>query len=415
MRGELTAPPSKSYTHRAIVLGALTGEKFEIVRPLISEDTEATLSAVSMMGAAYDKGINWVRIHCPRISSPRTEIDARNSGTTLRLISGIAALLEGKTQITGDDSLRKRPMKPLLNALRELGAKCAGEGEDEHPPVKIQGPMTGTHARLPGDVSSQFVSSLLIACPMKSTPTKIRITGTQKSRSYIDISLDMLKEFKIKVNRVSDGFEMDGRQRPMRKKFEIPGDFSSAAFLLCGAAMTNGDVRIRGLELSSPQGDAAVLKVLTDFGAKIEAKGDLIRCAADRRLPIEFDVSNTPDLFPIVAVLAATAQGKSRLFGGEHLKYKESNRIETTVSMLASLGVDAQPTADGCIINGKGKIKGGTVDTHGDHRIMMSAVIAGLASEQGVIVNDDTSYSISYPGFIDDVQKLGAILQQVRG
>jgi len=272
------APPSKSYTHRAIVLGALTGEKFEIVRPLISEDTEATLSAVSRMGAGVDRGLNWVMIHCPRISAPKGEIDAKNSGTTLRLISGMAALLEGKTQITGDDSLRRRPMKPLLNALRELGAKCAGEGEDEHPPVKIQGPMTGTYARLPGDVSSQFVSSLLIACPMKSTPTKIKISGTQKSRSYIDISLDMLREFKIKVSCVSDGFEMEGRQHPMRKKFEVPGDFSSAAFLLCGAAMTDGDVRIGGLELASPQGDAAVLRVLTSFGARVEeGRSDKVR------------------------------------------------------------------------------------------------------------------------------------------
>ena len=414
LRGELTAPPSKSYTHRAIVLGVLTGEKFEILRPLFSEDTEATLSAVSMMGARIGRAVNSIRIHCPIITSPRDEIDAKNSGTTLRLISGIAALLDGKTQITGDESLRKRPMRPLLNALRELGAKCAGEGEDEHPPVKIQGPMSGTHARLPGDVSSQFVSSLLIACPMKKTPTKIKIIGGQKSRSYIDISLDMLKRFRIRVDRVSDGFEIQGRQRPVGSKFEVPGDFSSAAFPLCGAAMTDGDVRIRGLDSSSPQGDAAVLNVLAESGSIIETKADVVRCVADRHLPFEFDVNNTPDLFPILAVLAAAAKGKSRLYGGEHLKFKESNRIATTVSMLSDIGVDAQATADGCVINGNGRIRGGTVNTHGDHRIMMSAVIAGLASEQGVLVNDDTSYSISYPSFIDDVEKLGAILQQVR-
>lgn len=411
----MTAPPSKSYTHRAIILGALVGERFEVIRPLISDDTEATLSAIEMMGATIDRGVNSIRIFCPRIVAPKSTIDARNSGTTLRLISGIAALIEGKTQITGDDSLRRRPMKPLLNALRELGAKCAGEGAEEHPPVRIEGPMTGTHAKLPGDVSSQFISSLLIACPMKKTPTRIKITGSQKSRSYVDISLDVLKKLRIEVNRVPDGFEMQGGQRPKGRTFEIPGDFSSAAFLMCGAAITGGDVRIRGLDISSPQGDAAILKVLSEFGSKIETSGDMIRCVAGERLPFEFDVSNTPDLFPILAVIAATANGRSRLFGGEHLKFKESNRIETTVAMLSDLGVDAQATADGCIINGKGKIRGGTINTHNDHRIMMSAVIAGLASEQGVILSDDSSYVISYPAFIDDVQKLGGMLQKVSG
>lgn len=415
LRGEVTAPPSKSYTHRAIILGALVGERFEVIRPLISDDTEATLSAIEMMGATIDRGVNSIRIFCPRIVAPKSTIDARNSGTTLRLISGIAALIEGKTQITGDDSLRRRPMKPLLNALRELGAKCAGEGAEEHPPVRIEGPMTGTHAKLPGDVSSQFISSLLIACPMKKTPTRIKITGSQKSRSYVDISLDVLKKLRIEVNRVPDGFEMQGGQRPKGRTFEIPGDFSSAAFLMCGAAITGGDVRIRGLDISSPQGDAAILKVLSEFGSKIETSGDMIRCVAGERLPFEFDVSNTPDLFPILAVIAATANGRSRLFGGEHLKFKESNRIETTVAMLSDLGVDAQATADGCIINGKGKIRGGTINTHNDHRIMMSAVIAGLASEQGVILSDDSSYVISYPAFIDDVQKLGGMLQKVSG
>lgn len=415
LRGEVTAPPSKSYTHRAIILGALVGERFEVIRPLISDDTEATLSAIEMMGATIDRGVNSIRIFCPRIVAPKSTIDARNSGTTLRLISGIAALIEGKTQITGDDSLRRRPMKPLLNALRELGAKCAGEGAEEHPPVRIEGPMTGTHAKLPGDVSSQFISSLLIACPMKKTPTRIKITGSQKSRSYVDISLHVLKKLRIEVNRVPDGFEMQGGQRPKGRTFEIPGDFSSAAFLMCGAAITGGDVRIRGLDISSPQGDAAILKVLSEFGSKIETSGDMIRCVAGERLPFEFDVSNTPDLFPILAVIAATANGRSRLFGGEHLKFKESNRIETTVAMLSDLGVDAQATADGCIINGKGKIRGGTINTHNDHRIMMSAVIAGLASEQGVILSDDSSYVISYPAFIDDVQKLGGMLQKVSG
>jgi len=304
-------------------------------------------------------------------------------------------------------------MKELLNSLRELGAKCAGEGKDEHPPIKIQGPMTGTHTRLSGEISSQFVSSLLISCPMKKTPTKIKITGKRKSRSYIDITLNIMKRFRVDVQEVSDGFEMLGRQRPVGSKFEVPGDFSNAAFMLCGAAITGGVVTVNGLNPDFPQGDSAILDILRKFGSKIEVKEDSVRCEGNERQPIQLDVGNTPDLFPILGILAATADGESRLSGGEHLRFKESDRISTTVRMLTDLGVDAKATDDGCIISGKGKIRGGTVQTQMDHRIMMAAVIAGTASEQAVVLDDDKSFVISYPAFMDDIQRLGAIIQPV--
>jgi len=415
LRGEVFASPSKSYTHRAFIIGALTGEKFEVNRPLVSEDTKATLTAIAMMGAEVESRGNTVRIDCPSLTAPAKRIDAKNSGTTLRLISGVSALIDGSTEITGDNSLRKRPMKPLLNALRELGAKCSGEGRDEHSPVRIHGPMDGTITKLPGNISSQFISSLLIACPMKKTSTEIKITGEQKSKSYVDISLHVLRKFRIEVKSTTDGFEMEGRQRPLGSKFEVPGDFSSAAFLLCGAAMSGGDVRIKGLDFSSPQGDVAILDALRSYGAKLEISGDMVRCIGGERRPFRFDVSNSPDLFPILCVLAATAEGDSKLYGGGHLKFKESNRIATTVSMLKNLGVDVQATNDGCTVKGKGKIRGGNVRTELDHRIMMSAIISGLVSDQGVTIDDSTSYSVSYPAFMDDIQKLGAIIQLVKG
>jgi len=413
VNGEVVASPSKSYTHRAFVIGAMTGGKFEVFKPLASEDTEATLSALALMGAEIEKTNVSVKIGCPRLSSAKSAIDAKNSGTTLRLISGLAALQEGRSEITGDESLRKRPMKQLLNALRELGADCSGAGEEELPPIKIRGPMEGTSAKIAGNVSSQFISALLIACPMKKTPTKIKINGAMKSKSYIDISLHMLKRFRVEIDRTPNGFEMRGKQRPVGSKFEVPGDFSSASFLLCAAAITGGEVTVKGLNLSSPQGDAAVLEVLRRYGAEIDVGDNHVRCRGTEHNPFEFDVNDTPDLFPILSVLAATAKGESRLFGGEHLRFKESDRISTTVAMLENLGVTAEAMKDGCVIRGKGSIKGGNVDTETDHRIMMSATIAGLISEQGVLVNDESSFKISYPNFLEDVQKLGGIIQLV--
>lgn len=413
MGGEAVAPPSKSYTHRAIVIGALTGGRFEIIRPLISEDTLATLSAMSMMGADVQKGNGFMRIECPDLAAPRKSIDAKNSGTTLRLVSGIAALLSGKTTISGDESLQKRPMKPLLEALRELGAKCTGTGENEHPPVSIRGPMTETSARLPGNISSQFISSLLIACPMKPIPTKLEITGSQKSKSYVDISIHMLERFRIVIERKANGFEIPGGQIPVGSRFAVPGDFSSAAFLLCAGAMTGSTVTVRGLDTSLPQGDIAIVDALRKFGAEVDMRKDSVTCSPDQRKPFEFDVGDSPDLFPILGVLAATAKGESKLTGGEHLRFKESNRISTTAAMLRDLGVDAKAQDDGCIIRGTGRIRGGAIETQLDHRIMMSATVAGLVSEGGVSMEDEHSYAVSYPAFLEDIQRLGAKVQVV--
>ena len=411
--GEAIAPPSKSYTHRAIILGALTGEKCEVRRPLISEDTAATLSAVAMMGAQIEEENGLIRIECPTLSAPRKSINVRNSGTTLRLISGVASLIAGKTSITGDESLQKRPMKPLLDALRDLGAKCSGTGENEHPPVTIRGPMTKTSARLPGNISSQFISSLLIACPMKETPTELEITGTRKSESYVDISLYMLKRFRIEVERKPDGFKMPGNQRPVGSLFQVPGDLSSAAFLLCAGAMTGGTITVNGLDTEMPQGDIAITEALQRYGAEVDVKKKSVTCRPGERIPFEFDVGDSPDLFPILGVLAATAKGESRLSGGEHLRFKESDRISTTVTMLKGLGVDAKALDDGCIIRGNGKIRGGTIETQMDHRIMMAATVAGLTSISGVVMEDEKSYEVSYPNFLDDIQRLGAIVQVV--
>lgn len=413
LRGSINASPSKSYTHRAMILGALSGSGFSVIRPLLSEDTRATLSALAHMGAEVQEKDDSVAIHCQTLSAPQDDIDCGNSGTSIRLLTGVAGLLDSEIVLTGDDSIRKRPMKPLLDALRELGVACSGVGDAELPPVRIRGPMKGELTRIHGGMSSQFVSSLLIACPMKPTKTRIEVTGERKSMSYIDITLFCLNAFGVSVSSDRSGYWMDGNQRPRGDSFVVPGDFSSASFPLVGAAITNGEVSVERLNAEMPQGDVAIVEALREFGAEIEISDDSIRCSSSDRRPFEIDVSRTPDLFPILAVMAASAMGDSRIYGGEHLRFKESNRIDTTVRMLRSLGVSAEASRDGCLVHGRGRIRGGVVDTFSDHRIMMSAVIAGLASEEGVNIQDDSSHRVSYPAFMDDIEQLGGRIELV--
>lgn len=413
LNGEIESTPSKSYTHRALILGALSESRFRIHNPLVSDDTASTMAALSMMGAAIEKTHDAVTIELPELRQPAGMIDVGNSGTTLRLISGTAALISGEIGLTGDESIRKRPMKPLLDALRELGAKCEGTGPDELPPVIISGPITGAKAHLPGDISSQFISSLLISCPIKESDTELEIIGERKSKLFLDMTLHMLKELRIKIDVSKNGYSIEGGQRPRGEGYDIPGDFSSAAFLMVGATATGGVVSIKNLDRRIPQADSRVIDALVRYGAEIQSVGDSVVCRGAEKRPFDFDVSDSPDLFPILAVLASTAKGVSTLSGGMHLRFKESDRISTTVSMLNDIGVRAEPRDDGCVIHGTARIRGGKVSTHGDHRIMMAATIAGLISEEDVKMDDDNSYAISYPKFLDDIRSLGGEVKEV--
>lgn len=407
------ATPSKSYTHRAMILGALSGNRFLVENPLVSDDTAATLSALSMMGATIERRHDSILIESHGLSPPEDRINAWNSGTTLRLIAGVAGLLDGRTSITGDESLMKRPMDPLLQALRDLGAECENHQGDPDPFIEITGPLTGEKTRLPGDISSQFISSLLISCPMKKQKTVIEIMGERKSAPYVDITLFMLEKMGVEILERSDGFSMMGGQNPSGDQFLIPGDFSAASFPLVAAAISKGPVTVKELDISMPQADSQIVEALERYGATVEIRDNGVTCSTGERRPFDFDVGQSPDLFPILGVLASTAKGESRLTGGEHLRFKESNRISTTVSMLRDIGVKAEEKSDGCIIRGDGGIRGGKVDTQGDHRILMSCVVAGMASEEGVHTVDDSSYKISYPNFIADIRSLGGALEEV--
>ena len=394
-----------------MVLGALTYGPFVLKRPLMSEDTRATLDALHLMGASVRGSAASVNIHCDELSQAAAVIDARNSGTTMRLMTGVASLLPSTTTLTGDGSLVKRPMAPLADALTQLGAKVSYVGQAGRPPLKVTGPIRGAETVIAGDVSSQFVSSLLIACTQKPDDTFIRIGGQVISRPYIDMTLDALRAFGGDARESKEGFSVEGGQRLERAEYTVPGDYSSAAFVLAAGAITSGDVTVKNLDSGSPQGDRAIVQHLRDFGAEVRTTADSVRVSGGRLEGLEIDVRDTPDLFPVLAVLGAAADGTTVLKGGTNLRYKESDRIATTSTFLRAMGARVKPTEDGCVVSGGAKLHGADVDTHGDHRILMAAALAGLVSTSGTRIEDDSSYKVSYPGFLRDMHQLGCRLE----
>lgn len=411
--GTVHAPPSKSYTHRAFLLAALSGGPCLVSRPLLSEDTEATLAGLEAFGAEVLREGDVLRITSSRLSLPSREIDARNSGTTLRLLTGTAALLRGTTVLTGDASLRKRPMGPLLDALRGLGVDGQSLAGDGRPPVRVAGPLRGGETSIPGSVSSQFLSSLLLACPLAPDDTILHVVPPVLSEPYVDVTRHMLRIFGGEVEARGNDFRIPGAQHYTPADFAVPGDFSSAAFPLVAAAISQGDVTVDRLDAGAPQGDRRIAEILGSFGASVTQRPDAIRVRGDPLRAKTVDVAATPDLFPVLAVLATQAQGESRFVNGSQLRLKESDRIETTVAFLKAMGADATGTPDGCVVRGPAKLRGARVDSHGDHRILMAAAVAGLVAQDPVEITDPWCFRVSYPSFLDDLRALGAGMEVV--
>ena len=402
--GTVTVPSSKSHTHRAIIMSALSGGPCRVSSPLISFDTKATMDAVRAMGVTVKECDGYLEISADGIHAPDRTIDVCNSGTTLRLMSGISALFDSETVLTGDESIRKRPMGPLLDALKGCGASCSSE--DGRAPLRIRGPVTEDTLYIDGSTSSQFVSSVLMMSPIIGRPVDIRLTGKTVSRPYIDITLSMMKRFGITVEEREGGFHTEPQSyRPC--DYTVPADFSSAAFPLVAGGLS-GKVTVTNLDMDDPQGDKRIADILSKAGCEVTVNGGSVTCASTGKLKaLDIDMSDIPDLFPIVCVLMSTAEGTSRLYGAPHLRFKESDRIALTEQMLRALGADITGTEDGCVINGVQRLKGGRIHHHGDHRMMMAASVASLISEGPVTMEDDGCWNVSFPGFPDVMRRLG--------
>jgi 3-phosphoshikimate 1-carboxyvinyltransferase len=404
--GEVSAPTSKSYTHRAILITAL-GPGGVVKRPLISADTRATIAACEAFGAKITRKDD---IEIEGVSgkpqTPEDVINVLNSGTTLRFCSAVASLTRGAV-LTGDASIRSRPNGPLLSALNDLGVNAFSIQGNGKAPLVIQGRMKGGLARLNGSISSQFLSALLIASPLAEGDTKIVIHGELKSRPYAEITLDILQDAGARIEAGEQQFEIEGGQSYNLKSYTIPGDFSSASYPLAAAAVTGGEVVVRGL-LSSRQGDSAIVGILKRMGAEIswDQSEGVLRIKGRELHGVDVDASLTPDLVPTVAVLGSLANGKTIVSNAEHVRHKETDRLHAMATELSKMGADIKERPDGLEIVG-GKLHGADVKGHDDHRIVMALTIAGLATGN-IKIDTAECVDVSYPGFFQQMESIGA-------
>lgn len=397
VEGELVAPPSKSYTHRAFFASSLS-KKSAVKNPLISDDTLSTLWSCVRMGARVSRKAGSIYFRGTEEIEPGYYY-AGNSGTTMRILISLLSLSEGESLIDGDKSLRQRPNLELAEALMKLGAKISG-GSGFTAPLSVRGPIHGGVVRIRAS-SSQFITSLLFALPLLDEESTVVVEET-KSRPYIDVTLAVLERSGVKVEADGKEYHIYPSEFDLRE-FQVPPDFSSLSYMV-SAGVIAGEVRIRGV-VDSKQGDRVFLDVLRDMGGEVSWKRDVVVARKSELEGIEFDARDTPDLVPTIAVLAALARGETRIRNAEHLRIKETDRIRTVVENLKRLGVDARETRDGMIIRG-GKIEPGTVDSFGDHRIAMAFSLLGLVGE--VVVKNAECVGISYPSFFRDMAKIGA-------
>jgi len=409
IEGEAWAPSSKSYTHRAIVIGGLARHSM-VKRPLISGDTEASVEAARAIGAEIKvredslviKGVNG------RPETPDNIIDVANSGTTLRFFTAVASLVEGAAVLTGDASIRNRPNTPLLNALNDLGAEAFSTRDNGMAPLVVRGKLRGGKTFIDASISSQFLSALLIACPFVDNETKIAVKGKFRSRPYVDITLEMLAEAraKIQVDETKGTFTIPPKQEYRVKEYLVPGDFSSASYLLAAGAL-GGGVKVKNL-YPTLQGDVALLSILEKMGGDVawDRKKGEVKVNQAKLRGVTVDVGKTPDLVPTLAVLGAAAEGTTIIENAEHVRYKETDRLHAMTVELSKMGVDIREEKDRLIIQG-GSIHGAEVHGWDDHRIVMALTIAGLIAGDTKIDTCE-AVSISYPGFFEDLKRMGA-------
>ncbi|MDZ7745968.1 MAG: 3-phosphoshikimate 1-carboxyvinyltransferase [Halobacteriales archaeon] len=416
--GVVRAPPSKSYTHRAILAAGYATET-TVTNPLDSADTRATARAVEAYGGTvvHEDAQITVAGFDGRPDVPTDVIDCANSGTTMRLTTATAALADGLTILTGDESLRSRPQGPLLDALTDLGGRAESTRANGQAPLVVGGNIDGGTVAIPGDVSSQYITALLMAGAVTETGIDIELTTTLKSAPYVDITLELLEAFGIETHRTNDGFRVPGGQQyvPDDGTYTVPGDFSSMSYLLAAGVVAAEDdgLLVEGAEPSA-QGDSAIVSILDRMGAALDWNHDAgeIRIEQSSLSGIEVDVGDTPDLLPTIAVLGAVADGTTRIVNCEHVRYKETDRVSAMADELTTLGATVEEEQDVLTVHGgKSSLTGGTVAGHNDHRIIMALSLVGLVAGPVTIEGAD-HVDVSFPGYFETLQSLGVDVRE---
>lgn len=409
LSGQIVVPPSKSLCHRAIIAAALAKGTSRIENVTLSEDIKATIEGVQALGARVSFENNCLTISGDILESKAPAVlNCRESGSTLRFLIPVALIKERNISFTGSGSLGARPLTPYMQIFQQKEIYCSSSAL----PFELRGSLTPGDYSLNGDISSQFISGLMFALPLLEGDSHIRIDGALESKSYIDLTIDVLNRFGISIENESyQDFYIRGNQRYTAVGYTVEGDYSQAAFWIAAGLM--GDtIHCKNLSLQSKQGDRAFLDILRSAGAKLTMSGDSISVCKSMLQPFTADVSQCPDIAPILAVVAALTPGVSEITGAARLRIKESDRLKAIATELNKLGAEVHEEESSLTIVGKPCIAGGEANSWGDHRIAMALAIASIKCTNPVVIRNSTAVSKSYPDFFKDFVMLGGKIDE---
>ncbi len=407
INGQIKSPPSKSMTQRAVAAAILAEGRSTIINPSYSDDSLAALSIAVGLGAKVYPGENQVIIDgCREVKEKK--LNCGESGLAIRMFSPIAALFPDEIIMLGSGSLKKRPMFMIGDALSQLGVRCLST--DGFLPLTIQGPIKSGNCEIDGSMSSQLLTGLLMALPLTNEDSQITVSNL-KSKPYADMTINVLKDFGIRVyNDEYNVFRIPGRQSYIARDFEVEGDWSGGAFIIVAGAI-NGNLKISGLRAASCQSDKAIIKALEKAEARIKISEDTIEISKSVMKAFEFDATESPDLFPPLVALAAYCTGTSKIKGASRLFHKESNRAAALIEEFGKMNIVITLEGDLMMITG-GEVKGARISSHDDHRIAMAGAIAALGAKGKVSIRDSHCVAKSYPGFFEDLRKVGAVVYE---
>jgi 3-phosphoshikimate 1-carboxyvinyltransferase len=404
IKGEVSAPSSKSYTIRGLMCAALARGESEILHPLSSDDTKAAMNVLSKVGVTVRQEEDLWRVVGGDFREPDTDLFCGESAATLRFMTAMCSIIPGRCRLTVGPSLTKRPVKPLVEALKQLSVDCSAQGEIA-PVVVKGGGLKGGVTELPGDVSSQFVSALLLVAPLAEEGVKIRLTTPLESKPYVLMTLECLKDFGINVeySKALDEFRVE-KQEYKPARYEVEGDWSSVSYFLTLGVVCGG-VEVANLNPESLQGDRMMLDFLREMGAPVEVNQNSVVVRESGLKTIRADLVDSIDLLPTMAVLAATADGTSEFVGIERARLKESNRVAAMKEGLERMGVKVTEERDKLTITGSG-LKGAVIDSKNDHRIAMAfSVLGSLVGD--TIINGAECVNKTFPEFWDILRSIG--------
>lgn len=415
LKGALSVPPSKSHTLRAILLAAFAKGKSFIYHPLASPDTDAMCCACELLGATIHKLPSHIEITGNGGTIPPVDgiIDAGNSGLVLRLCTGLAALSNQPIVVTGDHSIRhRRPMAPLLSALRQLGVEVRTTKGDERAPLIVQGPLLHQRASLEGE-DSQAISALLLLGTLAPFPLTIEVLNPGE-KPWIDMTLYWLRKLHLPYeHRDYTWYRTQGSGSYQGFSYHVPGDFSSAAFLMAASLLTHSPLTLHGLDMQDPQGDKIVLSHFCSMGA------EYTYCAQTQTLQLyphptlqglAINMNDCIDALPILAVVACFATTPTTLYGAAAAKHKESNRLLAITQELQKMGGVIHPSSDGLTIY-PSRLQGATVYSHEDHRIALALAVGALALSSPTTITATSCIRKTFPSFVEDLSGIGANIQ----